>query len=244
MNYPQVGLRPGEERDLRTGKLWIYENELEWAEDTCQNGNIVAVLDAKERFAAYGFFNALSKITVRVLSFDEGAVFDREFFRDRIQRAWDFRRALGFSDACRVVFGESDGLPGLTVDKFGDYLSFQIVSLGMERRKQEIIDIHGATPYFKFLSNWQEAPFTYDGVEAVYRAIIKHIHDIDRCLLHYEARPDWYKAKLQALMNENFFVVACKRTVHKVLRRLLGEKRYQRDNDKTCDHAECSCIYG
>ena len=141
MNYPQVGLRPGEERDLRTGKLWIYENELEWAEDTCQNGDIVAVLDTKERFAAYGFFNALSKITVRVLSFDEGAVFDREFFRDRIQRAWDFRRALGFSDACRVVFGESDGLPGLTVDKFGDYLSFQIVSLGMERRKQEIIDI-------------------------------------------------------------------------------------------------------
>ena len=141
MHYPQVGLRPGEERDLRTGKLWIYENELEWAEDTCQNGDIVAVLDAKERFAAYGFFNALSKITVRVLSFDEGAVFDREFFRDRIQRAWDFRRALGFSDACRVVFGESDGLPGLTVDKFGDYLSFQIVSLGMERRKQEIIDI-------------------------------------------------------------------------------------------------------
>ena len=141
MDYPQVGLRPGEERDLRAGRLWIYENELEWAEDTCRNGDIVAVLDAKERFVAYGFFNALSKITVRILSFDEGAVFDRAFFRDRIQRAWDFRRALGFDNACRVVFGESDGLPGLTVDKYGDCLSFQIVALGMERRKQEIIDI-------------------------------------------------------------------------------------------------------
>ena len=141
MDYPQVGLRQGEERDLRAGKLWIYENELEWAEDTCQNGDIVAVLDAKERFVAYGFFNALSKITVRILSFDNTAVFDRSFFRNRIQSAWEFRRTLGFSNACRVVFGESDGLPGLTVDKFGDYLSFQIVSLGMERRKQEIIGI-------------------------------------------------------------------------------------------------------
>ena len=78
-----------------------------------------------------------------------------------------------------------------------------IYLLMFDYASQEIIDIHGATPYFKFLSNWQEAPFTYDGVEAVYRAIIKHIHDIDRCLLHYEARPDWYKAKLQALMYEN-----------------------------------------
>ena len=49
MNYPQVGLRPGEERDLRTGKLWIYENELEWAEDTCRNGDIVACLDIERR---------------------------------------------------------------------------------------------------------------------------------------------------------------------------------------------------
>ena len=141
MDHPQVGLRPGEERDLRARKLWIYENELEWAEDTCRNGDIVAVLDHKDRFVAYGFFNALSKITVRNLSFDPNEVFGRDFFRARIQKAWDFRRAMGFENACRVVFGESDGLPGLTVDKFGDYLSFQIVSLGMERRKTEIIGI-------------------------------------------------------------------------------------------------------
>ena len=99
MDYPQVGLRPGEERDLRAGRLWIYENELEWAEDTCRNGDIVAVLDAKERFVAYGFFNALSKITVRILSFDEGAVFDRAFFRDRIQRAWAFPTPAGWFSA-------------------------------------------------------------------------------------------------------------------------------------------------
>ena len=66
---------------------------------------------------------------------------DRDFFKNRIEKAWAFRRAMGFENACRVVFGESDGLPGLTVDKYGDWLSFQIVSLGMERRKQELIGI-------------------------------------------------------------------------------------------------------
>ena len=141
MEYGQVCLRRGEEKDLKSGRRWVFDNEISWADETCQNGDIVELVDHNEAFVAYGFFNALSKITVRILSFDRNAVPDRAFFRRRIQAAWDFRKALGFSNACRVVFGESDDLPGLTVDKFGDYLSFQIVCLGMERRKQELIDI-------------------------------------------------------------------------------------------------------
>lgn len=141
MEYGQVCLRRGEERDLRGGRLWIYENEIEWVDDLCRNGEVVEILDSREEFIAYGFFNAMSKITVRILSFDKNEVIDRAFFRERIARAWEFRRALGFSDACRVVFGESDFLPGLTVDKYGDYLSFQIVTLGMELWKDEIISV-------------------------------------------------------------------------------------------------------
>ena len=141
MEYGQVCLRRGEERALRGGRLRIYENEIEWVDDLCVNGEIVEVIDSREQFVAYGFFNALSKITVRILSFDKNAVFDREFFRAKIQAAWDFRRLLGFGNACRVIFGESDGLPGLTVDKYGDYLSFQIVSLGMEQWKEDLIAI-------------------------------------------------------------------------------------------------------
>ncbi len=141
MEYGQVCLRRGEERSLRGGRLRIYENEIEWVDDLCVNGEIVEVIDSREQFVAYGFFNALSKITVRVLSFDKNALFDREFFRGKIQAAWDFRRLLGFENACRVIFGESDGLPGLTVDKYGDYLSFQIVSLGMEQWKEDLIAI-------------------------------------------------------------------------------------------------------
>lgn len=141
MEYGQVCLRRGEELDLRGGRLWIYENEIAWVDDLCQNGDIIEVIDSREQFVALGFFNALSKITVRILSFDRNDVIDRAFFRKKIAAAWAFRQQLGFDNACRVIFGESDGLPGLTVDKYGDYLSFQIVALGMEQWKDVLVDI-------------------------------------------------------------------------------------------------------
>ena len=141
MTYPKVCLRRGEETGVRAGKPWIFENQLDWADDVCKDGGIVDVLDSRMRFAARGYFNSQSKITVRVLTRDENEVIDRDFFRRRIERAWSVRRMLGFENSCRVVFGESDGLPGLTVDKFADCLSFQIVSLGMERWKDDIVAI-------------------------------------------------------------------------------------------------------
>ena len=141
MNYPKVCLRRGEESGVRAGKPWIFENQLDWADDICEDGGIVDVLDSRMRFAARGYFNSKSKITVRVLTRGENETIDRDFFRRRIERAWQVRQALGFENSCRVVFGESDGLPGMTVDKFGDCLAFQIVSLGMERWKDAIIAI-------------------------------------------------------------------------------------------------------
>ena len=141
MAYGQVCLRRGEASDVRAGSLWIFDNEIDWVDDLCKDGEVVEVIDSRLRFLAYGFFNSNSRITVRILSRDRNERIDAAFFRRRIQRAWDYRKGLGFSDSCRVVFGESDGLPGLTVDKFGDYLSFQIVSLGMERWKEQLIEI-------------------------------------------------------------------------------------------------------
>lgn len=137
----QVCLNRGEEQDIINGSLWIYDNEINWCTDTCYDGCTVDVLDSRRRFVARGFFNSESKIVVRVLTRDEHTDIDREFFRSRIQRAWEYRKGIGLTNACRVVFGDSDGLPGLTVDKFGDYLSFQIVSLGLENWKDTIIEI-------------------------------------------------------------------------------------------------------
>lgn len=141
MEFGKVCLRRGEEKDIRAGSWWIYDNEIDWVDDICTDGDVVEVIDSRMRFVAWGYFNHKSKITVRILSRDHGEVIDRDFFRRRIEAAWHHRQSLGFSNACRVVFGESDGLPGLTVDKFGDYLSFQTVSLGMERRKPDLMQI-------------------------------------------------------------------------------------------------------
>ena len=140
MEYGKVCLRRGEELDLRRGGFWIYDNEIDWYDDICPAGGIVDVIDSRHKFVARGYFNPRSKITVRILTRDADEAIDAAFFRRRIEAAWAFRRHLGFSDSCRVVFGESDGLPGLTVDKFGDYLSYQIVSLGMEQWQDVIVE--------------------------------------------------------------------------------------------------------
>ena len=137
----EVCLKRGEELDIQQGSLWIYDNEVDWYSDTCQDGAVVDVLDSRRRFVAKGFFNAKSKIVVRVLTRDRQEVIDRSFFRRKLETAWRYREAIGLTNACRVVFGDSDGLPGLTVDKFGDYLSFQIVSLGLEQWKPVLVEL-------------------------------------------------------------------------------------------------------
>ncbi len=140
MQTGQVCLRRGEEKDVLAGALWIYDNEIDWVDETCRDGEIVEIIDSRMRFLARGYFNSKSKITVRILTRQREEEIDAGFFRRRLQAAWDYRRSLGFSDSCRVIFGESDGLPGLTVDKFGDYLSFQTLSLGMDRWKDVLVD--------------------------------------------------------------------------------------------------------
>ena len=141
MEYGTVCLRRGEEVDLLRGGFWIYDNEIDWYDDICPVGGIVDIIDSRRAFVARGYFNPHSKITVRILTRNQDEVIDQAFFRRRIEAAWHFRQQLGFSHSCRVVFGESDGLPGLTVDKFGDYLSYQIVSLGMEQWQDTIVEI-------------------------------------------------------------------------------------------------------
>lgn len=140
MEYGQVCLRRGEERDLLRGKTMVFDNEIAWVDEYCTLGSVVNVTDHAGNFVARGFFNGDSKIVVRILTRQEETV-DADFFRKRLLNAWNYRRSLGFNNACRVVFGDSDGLPGLTVDKFDRYLSFQIVCAGMELWKTTLIDL-------------------------------------------------------------------------------------------------------
>ena len=132
-------LKKGEELDIRAGAPWVYDNEIAEVREGV-TGAVTDVLDQRGRFVARGFYHASSRIAVRVLTRSPEEAIDRAFFRRRLAQAWEYRQRLGFDNACRVVFGESDGLPGLTVDKFGDYLSFQITSYGLEQWKSVLIE--------------------------------------------------------------------------------------------------------
>ena len=140
MEIGEVRLRRGEDRGLAAGGRWVYDNQVAWVDETCADGGVVDVTRSDGAFLGRGFYNSRSKITVRLLSRERIDV-DSALIRRRILMAWEARRQLGFDNACRVVFGDADGLPGLTVDKFGDYLSFQIVSAGMANFQDDIVAI-------------------------------------------------------------------------------------------------------
>ena len=102
MDYPKVCLRRGEEAGVLKGQKLIYDNELDWADDICIDGCVVDVLDSRQRFVARGFFNARSKLTVRVLTRRAEETIDRDFFARRIRAAWQTRQTLGRRQICRL----------------------------------------------------------------------------------------------------------------------------------------------
>lgn len=134
-----VTLKKGEERRVETHP-WVYANEVAKVEGKDKQGSIARVESADGRLVGYGYINHLSKIIVRILS-RRDAVFDRAFYEERIRRANDFRIRMGYTCSYRVVFGESDELPGLIVDKYGEYLSVQFLCLGVDVIKSLIVDI-------------------------------------------------------------------------------------------------------
>lgn len=139
-NLPAVTLRPREEQDLLAGRLWVFDNEIAGIRGDVQPGGLVDVFSAKGAFLGRGFCNMRSKIRVRLLT-RQAEPIDCAFFAHRLGRAVDLRRRLGHFEACRLVYGEADLLPGLTVDRFGDVLVVQIAALGMERFKDVVVDV-------------------------------------------------------------------------------------------------------
>lgn len=127
---------------VKQGHLWVFENEIKAIEGSYNNGDVVNVVDPQRRFIGKGYINDLSKITVRILSFKDENI-DRAFFQRRIEDALKYRISLGYrmEDSFRLVFSEGDLLPGLIVDKYGDALSIQILTLGIELWKKDISDI-------------------------------------------------------------------------------------------------------
>jgi len=139
MSY-SLYLKKNEEKRILQGHPWVYANEVQRIEGHDKQGSIAKVYSCDGRYIGQGYINHLSKIIVRLLSRDEREI-DKDFFRELIIKAKNLREEIGFSNSYRVIFGEADGIPGLVVDKYGDYLSLQILTLGIDVRKEMLTDI-------------------------------------------------------------------------------------------------------
>ena len=140
--YIPVSITPKGEAALVKGHPWVYEAEVTAVGGQVTDGDLVDVVSRKGSWLGTGFYNSHSKIRVRLISRNANDKFDEAFWLRRLRYAWDYRKTvMGEEDSrcCRVIFGEADHFPGLTVDRFGDLLSVQILSLGMERLKDIIL---------------------------------------------------------------------------------------------------------
>ncbi len=135
--YPVITVNEKAARSLRAGHPWVYGAETSGPDRPCQNGDLVDVVSQKGRWLGTGLYNNHSKILVRLLSRNTNDRFDQDFWRRRLRYALDYRKPVMGPDyaCCRLIFGEADQFPGLTVDRFGDILVTEVLSLGMEVRK-------------------------------------------------------------------------------------------------------------
>ena len=135
--YPAVRVTAKAENLIRKGFLWVYDTEAGPIPGEIENGAPVDLVSPKGAWLGTALLSRASKIRLRLLSRNPNDRFDRAFFRRRLSYAIAYRKAVmgGDLEACRLVFGEADGLPGLTVDRFGDLLVSQVLFCGMETRK-------------------------------------------------------------------------------------------------------------
>lgn len=133
-----VYLKKNEEKRIVAGHPWVYANEVARIEGKDKNGSLATVYDFNGRYIGKGYINHLSKILVRIFIRDD-SVPDYDYYKAAITKANDYRLRLGFKDSYRVVFGESDNLPALIVDKYSDVLSVQFLSLGIDKNKDTIV---------------------------------------------------------------------------------------------------------
>ncbi len=121
------------------GHPWIFGNEIEKWDDTSKPGDIVEMFYADGKFAGRGYFNPQSQIAVRLLTREKGVEINDAFFLNKLKECWEYRKKLGYTENCRLVFGEADGLPQLIIDKFNDYFVLQTLALGIDVWKPALV---------------------------------------------------------------------------------------------------------
>ena len=142
--YPKIIITPKGEAALTGGHPWVYEGEVTAVDGAAEDGVLVDVVSRRGSWLGCGFYNSRSKIRVRLVSRNANDDFSDAFWERRIRYAWEYRKTvMGETDSrcCRVIFGEADLFPGLTVDRFESVLVTQTLSLGMERIKHRLFPL-------------------------------------------------------------------------------------------------------
>lgn len=136
----KVMLKKGEGRTIKAGGLWVYDNEIASVSGEFDNGDIIEVHDFDDYFLGYGFINTASTIRVRLMSRSKSHPVTPQLIEMRVRDAWNYRKEVIDTAACRLIFGEADFLPGITIDKFSDVLVVESLALGTDRMKMLILD--------------------------------------------------------------------------------------------------------
>ena len=141
--YPYIKISKKAEISVLQGHPWVYDGELDEINGHVENGELCDVLGSSSQYLGTAFYNDNSKIRLRIISRNANDRFDASFWERRIRYAWEYRKTVMGSElnCCRVIFGEADTFPGLTVDKFDDILVTQTLSLGIEKRKDIIFPL-------------------------------------------------------------------------------------------------------
>ncbi len=129
-------------RRVESGHPWIFSNEVNTGKEkdtNAQPGEIVDVYTFDKIFIGRGYYNPQSQISVRLLTRNKNEKIDDDFFYNRIKDAWAYRQKIGYSENCRLIFGEADDMPQLIIDKFNDYFVIQTLALGIDVWKPAIV---------------------------------------------------------------------------------------------------------
>jgi 23S rRNA (cytosine1962-C5)-methyltransferase len=138
-----VLLKKGKEKAVTQCHPWVFSGAIERLKGKPANGDIVRLTDSGGKFMAYGFYNDQSRVALRLLEWDESIIVNEDWFRAAVKASVISRSSLlveGITNTCRLVFSESDYLPGLIVDKYADHLAVQVLTSGMEKMMPVIID--------------------------------------------------------------------------------------------------------
>lgn len=135
----KVVLRSKITRRIFNGHPWIFANEVSKVDGAYADGDIVDVYYANEKFAGRGYINSKSQILVRLLTRRKEEI-NESFFYNRILQAWQYRQKIGYTENCRLIFGEADEMPALIIDKFNDYFVIQTLALGIDHWKPAIVN--------------------------------------------------------------------------------------------------------